>query len=93
MRMKGHAGYAPAGKDIVCSAVSTLACTLATSLMNLSEDKITYSFDPGDIRIDFENLSERGKLLVDSFFLGICGVAEAYGDYVTIDKGEGKVIL
>lgn len=88
IRIKGHAGYAPAGKDIVCAAVSTLACTLVKSINELTDSRIFYMFDPGDIRIDFENLSESGKLLVDSFFLGICGVIEEYGDYVKI--GEGR---
>lgn len=31
MRAEGHAGYAPAGQDIVCAAVSVLAQTLANA--------------------------------------------------------------
>ena len=31
MRAEGHAGYAPAGQDIVCAAVSCLMQTLAYS--------------------------------------------------------------
>ena len=32
MRAEGHAGYAPAGQDIVCAAVSCLMQTLAYAL-------------------------------------------------------------
>lgn len=32
MRAEGHAGYAPAGQDIVCAAVSVLAQTLANKV-------------------------------------------------------------
>ena len=28
LRISGHAGYAPRGSDIVCAAVSAIACTL-----------------------------------------------------------------
>ena len=40
MRAEGHAGYAPAGQDIVCAAVSCLMQTLAYSA---AEDKRTSS--------------------------------------------------
>lgn len=40
MRAEGHAGYAPAGKDIVCAAVSCLMQTLAYSA---AEDERTSS--------------------------------------------------
>ena len=40
MRAKGHAGYAPAGQDIVCAAVSCLIQTLAYSA---AEDEHTSS--------------------------------------------------
>lgn len=32
LRIRGHAGYAPPGQDIVCAAVSILAETLASML-------------------------------------------------------------
>lgn len=41
MRAEGHAGYAPAGQDIVCAAVSCLIQTLAYSA---AEDEHTSSF-------------------------------------------------
>ena len=40
MRAEGHAGYAPAGQDIVCAAVSCLMQTLAYSAV---EDEHTSS--------------------------------------------------
>ena len=40
MRAEGHAGYAPAGQDIVCAAVSCLMQTLAYSA---AEDEHTSS--------------------------------------------------
>ena len=80
----GHSGYASAGKDIVCAAVSTLVCTLVNSLDALTRDKIEYQISDGRGLIRYGDLSEAGKLLVDSFFIGICMIADEYPDYVRI---------
>lgn len=80
----GHAGYAEAGKDIVCAGVTALVETLIQSIENLTTDKIIYNIIPGRADIYFEDLSEKGKLLVDSFFTGICLIADDFPDYVKI---------
>lgn len=81
----GHANYAETGKDVVCAAVSVLAQNLIKSITNLTRDVIKYQIKPGHIDIEYENLSERGKVLVDSFFIGIISIQESYGDeYVRI---------
>ena len=36
---KGHAGYAEAGQDIVCAAVSALIITTVNSLEKFTDDK------------------------------------------------------
>lgn len=85
IEIDGHAGYAEAGKDIVCAAVSILAQNLICSLEGLTKDSIRSQAGRGHINIEFGNLSEQGSLLVDSFFIGICAVANAYGpNYVRI---------
>lgn len=80
----GHSGYAPAGKDIVCASVSVLFCTLVNSMDALTRDKIEYQISDGRGIIRYGDLSEAGKLLVDSFFIGASAVAEQYPDYVRI---------
>ena len=80
----GHSGYAPNGKDIVCAAVSTLVCTLVNSLDALARDKIEYRISDGTGIIRYGDLSEAGKLLVDSFFLGISAISEQYPEHVRI---------
>lgn len=82
--VSGHAGYAAAGKDIVCAGVTALTMSLVKSLNDLTEDKIEYEISPGRADIYYRDLSEAGKLLVDSFFIGICLIAEEYPDNVRI---------
>ena len=82
--ISGHAGYAEAGKDIVCAAVTVLTQTMIQSLEELAEEKIQYDIEPGRVDIKHGNLSGAGRLLVDSFFLGIKMVAQEFPDYVRI---------
>lgn len=82
--IEGHAGYAEAGKDIVCAGVTALTENLIVSIENLTKDTIQYNISPGRVDIHFKNLSEDGKLLVDSFFLGICGIAQDFHEHVKI---------
>lgn len=82
--IKGHAGYAEPGKDIICAGVSTLAQTLIKSIEDLTEDKITYSMSPGTVDIKLWNLSEQTKALIGSFFIGIKLIADEYPQYVCI---------
>lgn len=51
----GHAGYAPAGQDIVCAAVSALVCTLNECLDEEYERGNLAHYDarmdPGDVQL------------------------------------------
>lgn len=80
----GHAGYAECGKDIVCAGVTALTQTLIGSLKELTSDDIKYDISPGWANINYGNLSEASKTLVDSFFIGICMIADEFPDYVRI---------
>lgn len=84
IHVHGHAGAGPPGQDIVCASVSILAQNLISSIEDLTEDKITYSVSPGMVDIDYRELSEASKLLVDSFFIGICGIENSYPEYVRV---------
>lgn len=83
--MSGHANYAGVGKDIVCAGVTALVQTLIKSVDDLTEEKIEYEISPGKVDIHYRNLSEAGKLLVDSFFIGICMIADEFPDHVRIE--------
>lgn len=84
--VRGHAGYAKPGKDIVCAAVSVLVQTLIQSVKELTDDKIEYSMSPGAVDIKFWCLSDHSKVLIDAFFVGIKGIAAAYPDNVKLTE-------
>lgn len=84
IEISGHAGYAELGKDIVCAGVTALTQTLIQSIENLTDDKIEYRISPGKAEIEYRNLSEKSKTLVDSFFVGICLIAEEFPEHVKV---------
>lgn len=85
IEINGHANYAEIGKDIVCAGVTALTQTLIRSLEGLTSDEIEYEISPGRADIHCRNLSEEGKLLVDSFFIGVCSIADEFSDHVRIE--------
>ena len=81
----GHAGYAEKGNDIICASVSMLAQNLINSVEALTEDKIECHMWDGHMDITYRDLSEQGKLLIDSFFVGVCALSNTYEDaYVKV---------
>ena len=63
-----------------CPSVSALAQNLVNSIESFTGDKLFCQVEDGHMDIKWENLSERGKLLIDSFFLGICAISNTYGE-------------
>lgn len=85
----GHAGYAEAGKDIICAGVSALLQGLVHSLEALTDDKVSYNIANGHADINYENLSEQGILLVDSFFIAVSDIQNTFGsDYVRVTAAK-----
>jgi uncharacterized protein YsxB (DUF464 family) len=82
--ISGHAGYAPTGSDIVCAGVTALTQELIRSMEGLTDDRIETDIGSGMASIQYGDLSEKGRLLIDSFFIGICMIAEEFPDYVRI---------
>lgn len=77
--MCGHAGCRDdTGVDRACAAVSVLTCNLINSLRDLTGDAIFSETRSGFATIRWENLTDKGKLLVDSWYLGISDINNEY---------------
>ena len=67
--IKGHAGYAKRGQDIVCASVSTLTYFFINCIKHIEEDSIKYlNINDGDVKIKL-NISEKTKPLLEVFQL------------------------
>ncbi len=95
-RAEGHSGYAEAGSDIVCAAVSVLGCTCVNALesllgvrvlLNGNEDGLL-DFDLPEIPKDQE---KGAQLLMGALRQGLSDLEEGYPAYIRLQiKGRRK---
>ncbi len=78
IRVSGHADTAPKGADIVCAAVSALTLTLLRGLREIACMELYESVEPGNVCIEWQTVNDTGKALIDTWFLGLCGIAAEY---------------
>jgi hypothetical protein len=78
----GHSGYAEAGEDIVCAAISVLVINTVNSLELLAGEQPVLVTDEKegliDCRLD-SGCNEKAALLLDSMILGLQEIRRQYG--------------
>jgi len=95
MTFRGHAGYAPAGQDIVCAGVSALFGALAQSLQRKEDDGSgTLEIQEGDgtWRVAFHATGE-GQDEISQIFEtisdGIQLMEETYPEHLSLRRSVG----
>ncbi len=95
--MSGHAGYADAGSDIVCSAVTAISQTVIGTLDELLERKPHYEIEAKTGRIacelvGYEKYSKTEKMAINtlmfSVLIGIKQLLPNYGEYIEVRELE-----
>ncbi|MBO5092891.1 MAG: ribosomal-processing cysteine protease Prp [Lachnospiraceae bacterium] len=77
----GHAGFAEAGSDIVCAAISILVINTINSIEQFGKQAFTCEQDQesGMIRFALQDMpTKETKLLLDSMILGLKEVEKQY---------------
>ena len=72
--IKGHAGYAEEGEDIICAAVSALAINFYNSVETFTDDGFEGIAGQEDVQFDFRftsDISPESQLLMNSLVLGL----------------------
>ena len=82
--VEGHAEYDESGKDIVCSAVSSLVFNTINSLTKLTDEDFEYSLDENKIQIQRCGQNKDGGLLLASLELGLQSIYREYSNYLEI---------
>ena len=79
--IKGHAGYAESGKDIICAAVSTLAITIVNSIETNTDVQFEEDMDEnGSISFKItSNYDDKAQLLLSTLALGLDDLSKTYG--------------
>ena len=85
IKVCGHAGYEEAGKDIVCSAVSSIVTTTVNAIIRL-EGKIEYEESDGVVIIE---ILEHNNI-VDTLILNMVDLLkqleQEYSKYIKINE-------
>jgi len=88
----GHSGYADAGQDIVCAAVSSAAELTANALTEIVGVQCDIEVDADkpllSVEVKNNDKAELCRMFIKAFELQIEGIAESYPEYLTIKKSE-----
>lgn len=93
MTMKGHAGAAPKGEDLVCSAATMLAYTVAQAVQFMHEQgqlkkKPKISIKEGEATIIATPTEEGYAMALHTFWVAQCGIhvlQHNYPKFVTLE--------
>ncbi|MBR5337302.1 MAG: ribosomal-processing cysteine protease Prp [Lachnospiraceae bacterium] len=86
----GHAGYADAGYDIFCAAVSALVINTVNSIDEFTDDDFTADSDEEKgISLRVKDPGDKTALLLDSLLLGVEGIIrDNDGEYIELVTEE-----
>ena len=83
----GHAGFAEAGSDIVCAAVSILTTTCANALESVAGLKPTVKAAPGRMTVALPNGSGHdAQVILKTMRQGLRDLTDAYPDYLLLKE-------
>jgi len=78
----GHAGYDVSGKDIVCSAVSSITITTINALLKYDKDSISYK---GSLEITILKHDRVIDILIDNMLDMLKELVEDYKKYIKVE--------
>jgi len=89
LEIDGHSGYAEAGSDIICSAVSVTAYTAAGALESLAGLKRCYRQRDGHMTIQLpKDMDDKQKataaIIMETAVIGFKQIEHSYGEYVSV---------
>ena len=85
--VKGHAGYAEAGQDIVCAAVSILTTTCANALESVAGVKPMVKASEGHMLLALPNGSSHdAQVILRTMRQGLRDLAEEYSRYILLNE-------
>ena len=81
---KGHAGYAEAGSDIVCAAVSALSITCCNALQSIAGVTPETAEKDGflSVRISSDQQNHDAQVILRVFEQGISDIAASYPKHI-----------
>lgn len=84
---RGHAGYAHAGRDIVCAAVSILTTTCVNALESVAQVAPKVHVADGDMAVSLPpDAGHDAQVILRSMVQGLRDLAEQYPQYLQLTE-------
>jgi uncharacterized protein YsxB (DUF464 family) len=80
----GHAMYDDYGKDIVCSAVSSIVITTVNGILALNKGSLSYLVSKKGMTIDIKNMDETTQILIGNMVSLLKELESKYPDNIEI---------
>jgi uncharacterized protein len=92
LHVSGHAGFAPFGRDIVCSAASALVLSTAHGLAAHCRAKVRVTDDgAGDFHLSVpRGGNARAQALLETTVSGLRAIARSYPQSIRVRAAAGK---
>ena len=85
--VNGHAGFAPDGQDIICSAVSTLTMVAINGLEEHLQREVTYEISDGHMQVELKKTpDDLSQAILATMEIGLKDLAEQYPKRVRIQE-------
>ena len=84
----GHAGYAEAGKDIVCASVSSVVYTTVNGILNINQSSISFHDDQYTMKIEIKDDDVVVMKLIGNMMDLLEELERQYPGKLKISKGE-----
>ena len=85
--ISGHAMYADYGKDIVCSAVSSIIITTINGILTMNDQAITYKNKTDGIEIEIKSFDDVTLKLIDNMIQLLTKLSNDYPKNLKVKEG------
>lgn len=90
---EGHTGYADAGEDIVCAAVSAVTQTAVIGITELIKAPCALEIVDGELHLMLDrsvkgDLLKKAELILGTMLLGLRSIENDYSDYLKLTERE-----
>lgn len=86
--VRGHAGYAESGKDLVCAGVSCIMYGTYNALVELSKDGFSYKLNEGYFKINTDKTDTITQTVLKTALVQLETMHTSYADYIKMKKTE-----
>ena len=82
--LRGHAMYDDYGKDIVCSACSSIVTTTVNGVLSLNNESLSYQVSKDGMTIEVNNFDEVTQILINNMISLLKELEENYPENIEV---------